>query len=61
MTFSNRRRLINLLWAFVYNGFTPFFFGALLSAFLTSSAVLDAFQSYDRSGLGVCTVQGGKL
>jgi len=60
MTFSNRRRLIRLLWAFAYNGFTPFLFGVLLSFFLTSSAMLDALKSFDKSGLGVCIVEGGK-
>jgi hypothetical protein len=59
MTFSNRR-LINLSWAFVSNGFIPFLLGGLFAFYLTSSTVMEAFQSFDRSGLGVCVVQGGK-
>jgi preprotein translocase subunit SecY len=60
MTFSSRCRLIHLSWAFVFNGYIPFFLGSLFAFFLTSLVVLDSFQSFDRSGLGVCQVQGGK-
>ncbi len=54
LTYSQRRRFIRLLWAFISNSVLPFILGAVFSLFLVTHTVFDSFMSLDRAGLGLC-------
>lgn len=57
LTYSQRRRLINLLnllWSFVSNAAFPLIIGFVLGMSATLYAVAEAFDSMDKTGLSYC-------
>lgn len=54
MTYSQRRRLINLLWALVSNSVLPFLFGFVLAVVSLTYSAGDTVKAFDKSGFGVC-------
>ncbi|MFI3136977.1 MAG: hypothetical protein QX197_09385 [Methylococcaceae bacterium] len=63
MTFSNRRRLIRLLFLFCESAFIPFVMGIVLSLFFWTRALTNTFETLDKTGFSVCVTtpkeQGG--
>lgn len=54
MTFSQRRRLLNLLWALVSNGSLPFILGFVFSLISVTHVVTESFYELDKAGFGTC-------
>ena len=60
MTFSNRRRLVRLLFLFCENAFIPFIMGIVLSLLIWTHTLLDTFTTLDKSGFSVCVLDKGQ-
>ncbi len=54
MTYSQRRRLINLLWAFVSNAALPFILGLFIALISITYSFTEVAKAFDKSGLGAC-------
>ena len=54
MTYSQRRRLINLLWAFVSNSALPFIIGFVFALISITYSFTEIAKSFDKSGFGTC-------
>lgn len=54
LTYSQRKRLINLLWAFASNAWLPFILGFVVSLFSITHTFVETVTAYDKSGFGVC-------
>ncbi|WP_031437866.1 hypothetical protein [Methylobacter tundripaludum] len=54
MTYSQRRRLINLLWAFVSNSAFPFIIGFVFALFSITYSFTGMAKAFDKSGFGTC-------
>jgi len=54
MTYSQRRRLINLLWAFVSNSALPFIIGFVFALISMTYSLTEIAKSIDKSGFGTC-------
>ncbi len=59
MTYSNRRRLVFLLRELVFNlhAIIPFTAGIVLTLLISSTQLIDIFQTMDKSGLGLCKTE----
>jgi hypothetical protein len=60
MTFSNRRRFIRLLWAFVSQGVLPFALGFVFALISVTHVVTESFSALDKAGFGSCVKQPGQ-
>lgn len=60
MTFSNRRRLVRLLFLFCENAFIPFIMGIVFSLLIWTHTLLDTFTTLDKSGFSVCVLDKGQ-
>jgi len=58
LTFSERRRFLNLLLSFVSDGLLPFILGAVFGLISVTHVVTESFSSLDKSGFGYCVQQG---
>lgn len=54
LTYSQRRRLINLLWALASNSALPFILGFVVSLISITHTFVETVKAYDKSGFGVC-------
>lgn len=54
LTYSQRRRLINLLWAFVSNSALPFIIGFVFALISITYSFTEIAKSFDKSGFGTC-------
>lgn len=54
MTYSQRRRLINLLWAFVSNAALPFIIGFVFALISMTYSFTEIAKAFDKSGFGTC-------
>jgi len=54
MTYSQRRRLINLLWAFVSNSALPFIIGFVFALISITYSFTEIAKAFDKSGFGTC-------
>ncbi|MFA5016215.1 MAG: hypothetical protein WC504_01610 [Methylobacter sp.] len=54
MTYSQRRRLINLLWAFVSNAALPFVLGLFIALISITYSITEIVKAFDKSGIGAC-------
>ncbi|EGW20664.1 hypothetical protein [Methylobacter tundripaludum] len=54
MTYSQRRRLINLLWAFVSNSALPFVLGLFIALISITYSFTEIAEAFDKSGIGAC-------
>ncbi len=54
MTFSNRRRLIRLLFLFCESAFIPFVMGIVLSLLFWTYTLTNTFKTLDKTGFSVC-------
>lgn len=65
MTFSQRRRLIHLLWVLISNSALPFILGFILCLISVTHSFVETITAFDKTGFGVCVQpdskeQGGK-
>lgn len=54
MTYSQRKRLLSLLWALVSNWLPPFILGFVVSLVAVTHALVETVTAYEKSGFGVC-------
>jgi len=54
LTYSQRRRLINLLWAFVSNAALPFIIGFVFALISITYSFTEIAKAFDKSGFGTC-------
>jgi len=54
MIFTQRRRLINLLWVFVSNSALPFILGFVLCLITITHSFVETITAFDKTGFGVC-------
>jgi len=54
MTYSQRRRLINLLWAFVSNAAVPFIIGYVFALMSITYSFTEIATTFDKTGFGAC-------
>lgn len=57
MTFTQRRRLIRLLWLFCENAWFPFVLGFIFSLLVWTHTLFSTFETIDRAGFGFCVTQ----
>jgi len=54
LTYSQRRRLIELLWTLISNATIPFILGYFFSLISMTYSITEIATSFDKSGYGVC-------
>ncbi len=54
LTYSQRRRLITLLWSFVSNSVLPFTLGFVFSTIAITYSFAETVQTFDKTGFGIC-------
>ena len=54
MTFANRRRLLNYMWAFVSNSWLPFILGFVFCLITLTHSFIGTITAFDKSVFGIC-------
>jgi len=54
MTYSQRRRLINLTWKLISNATLPFILGYVIALFSMTYSLTEIATTFDKAGFGAC-------
>lgn len=54
MTYSQRKRLLSLLWALASNSALPFILGFVVSMISITHTFTETITTFDKTGFGVC-------
>jgi hypothetical protein len=60
LTYSQRRRLLNLLWALASNSALPFILGIIVAVITITHEVTETIAAIDKTGLGYCVYPESK-